>query len=378
LGQEASLQASTILHISPAGVRQIQQALNKQGYDAGHVDGHWNPQTSTAVKNFQQMQGLQPTGQLTTETLGALGLGSLLQGQGLGQAGQVSQWLVQEAAANPGTPLWVSPAGVRQIQQALNKQGYDAGHIDGQWNPQTSTAVKNFQQMQGLEPTGNLDIRTIVALGLKDVLTGQGGNQAGQWLAQEAARGGGTQLHISSAEVRQIQQALDQMGYKIRNIDGQWNPQTATALKNFQQAQGLEPTGNLNTVTISALRLSNVLAGEVGAGGQEQTAQQQGGQMGGVQPSDQRLTQERASGGIPGIASGDQQQGGTTMIGGSINGGQAGAGSQTQMGGQTQPGTQGTVSGQIGIGAQGSQPITKKRQSSGTTIYWIKPEVVQK
>lgn len=37
---------------------------------------------------------------------------------------------------------------IRQIQQALNKQGFDAGHVDGKWGPGTDKAVKNFQQAQ--------------------------------------------------------------------------------------------------------------------------------------------------------------------------------------------------------------------------------------
>ncbi|HEX5513970.1 MAG TPA: peptidoglycan-binding domain-containing protein [Gammaproteobacteria bacterium] len=62
--------------INPATVRQVQQALSRLGYDVGAVDGRWSEQTSAAVRNFQQGQGLEPSGQLDTRTLGALGLGS--------------------------------------------------------------------------------------------------------------------------------------------------------------------------------------------------------------------------------------------------------------------------------------------------------------
>jgi len=55
---------------------------------------------------------------------------------------------------------------VRDVQQALNDKGYDAGMVDGQWGPRTETAVKRFQQASGLPQTGGLENSTLVALGV--------------------------------------------------------------------------------------------------------------------------------------------------------------------------------------------------------------------
>jgi len=59
--------------LSAHGIRQIQQKLNKEGFDAGHVNGEWNQNTQTALKNYQQSKGLQSTGQLDQQTLDKLG-----------------------------------------------------------------------------------------------------------------------------------------------------------------------------------------------------------------------------------------------------------------------------------------------------------------
>ncbi|MPZ77576.1 MAG: hypothetical protein GEU77_13745 [Deltaproteobacteria bacterium] len=55
---------------------------------------------------------------------------------------------------------------IRKIQQELNKKGFAAGQVNGQWSSETQSAVKNFQQSKGLSATGELDQRTIEELGL--------------------------------------------------------------------------------------------------------------------------------------------------------------------------------------------------------------------
>jgi surface antigen len=54
---------------------------------------------------------------------------------------------------------------VFRTQQALRERGfYVRNNIDGRWGPATSTAVRNYQQANGLGPTGQLDLATQQAL----------------------------------------------------------------------------------------------------------------------------------------------------------------------------------------------------------------------
>ena len=55
---------------------------------------------------------------------------------------------------------------VRNAQAALNAQGYDAGTVDGQWGPNTQSAVRRFQAERGIAQSGTLDGATLSALGV--------------------------------------------------------------------------------------------------------------------------------------------------------------------------------------------------------------------
>jgi len=55
-------------------------------------------------------------------------------------------------------------SSVRELQQALNDKGFDAGPVDGKAGRQTKAAIKKLQQAQGLTPSGKLDQQTLAAL----------------------------------------------------------------------------------------------------------------------------------------------------------------------------------------------------------------------
>ena len=55
---------------------------------------------------------------------------------------------------------------LRDVQQSLNDQGYNAGPVDGKWGPKTAAAVKKFQADHGLTANGQIDAQTISALGI--------------------------------------------------------------------------------------------------------------------------------------------------------------------------------------------------------------------
>jgi hyperosmotically inducible protein len=60
---------------SQTHVAAAQQALKTNGYNPGPIDGYMGPQTTTAVREYQQREQLQVTGQLDPDTLGRLGIG---------------------------------------------------------------------------------------------------------------------------------------------------------------------------------------------------------------------------------------------------------------------------------------------------------------
>ena len=55
---------------------------------------------------------------------------------------------------------------VKQAQEKLSSLGKDVGTPDGQMSAKTQQALKEYQQENGLQPTGQLDQQTIAALDL--------------------------------------------------------------------------------------------------------------------------------------------------------------------------------------------------------------------
>ena len=70
--QQPSGSAST----DSATVRQAQERLMSEGFNPGAVDGKLGQQTQQGLKDFQQSKGLEPSGQLDSQTIAALGLAS--------------------------------------------------------------------------------------------------------------------------------------------------------------------------------------------------------------------------------------------------------------------------------------------------------------
>ncbi|HUG77657.1 MAG TPA: peptidoglycan-binding domain-containing protein [Burkholderiales bacterium] len=88
-----------------------------------------------------------------------------------GQTGESRQ-----ASGQRAEPVAASASLVRQVQQALDARGIDGGPVDGVWGEQTEQGVRQFQQAQGLEVTGNLDARTLGALGIGGESAATGGS----------------------------------------------------------------------------------------------------------------------------------------------------------------------------------------------------------
>jgi len=90
-----------------------------------------------------------------------------------------------------------------------------------------------------------------------------------------AAASGATSQAQSSDLVKQAQQKLSQAGHKVQ-ADGVMGPRTEAALKEFQQAKGIEASGELNKDTLAALGVSGeVTTGSAATGGSSSGQSQQ-------------------------------------------------------------------------------------------------------
>jgi peptidoglycan hydrolase-like protein with peptidoglycan-binding domain len=85
--------------------------------------------------------------------------GQSTQAQTSGQSSQ-TQGAQQPSASSQ------SPEVVKQAQEKLSAAGHDAGPADGVIGPKTQSALKEFQESKGLQASGELDQKTIAALGV--------------------------------------------------------------------------------------------------------------------------------------------------------------------------------------------------------------------
>lgn len=139
------------------------------------------------------------------------------------------------AALPAADSVYVDADTVRQAQRILGERGFRTG-VDGMMGPRTQAALKRFQRAQNLEPTGQLNRQTLVALGL-----------------QESASAGSSAPQYSREIIRSVEQTLNARGFHAGAADGTITAQTRTALKEFQKSENLQDTGHLNPGTLAAL-----------------------------------------------------------------------------------------------------------------------------
>jgi peptidoglycan hydrolase-like protein with peptidoglycan-binding domain len=224
----------TPIYLDAPAVIKVQQALNAKGFNAGTVDGQWSKRTMKAAQQFQRANGLAPTGTLTIDTINSLGLGAMLTGQGAQGA------VPRNLADTKGVPVYVSPTGVAQVQQALSQQGFPVQSVDGQWGPGTEKAVENFQRVNNLEPTGKLDTGLITALGVGQQIFAAGQQQGQQ---QQAQQGQAQQGQQSMGQQRQQQAQQPSQQAQQAQQQGQAPQQTAQGQQPPQGQSGASQQG---------------------------------------------------------------------------------------------------------------------------------------
>ena len=73
--------------------------------------------------------------------------------------------------------------------------------------------------------------------------------------ARRAARAPAEQKFPTKDRYAEIQTALAHAGYYSGPADGNWSAESVKALQQFQQAEGLEPTGKIDSLTLIRLEL---------------------------------------------------------------------------------------------------------------------------
>ncbi len=231
--------ASTPLTRGDRGQRvvELQQALLAAGVTVrGGADGIFGDATQRALSSFQSSQGLRATGSLDITTAHLLELGPAPEFPRRGDRGE-SVVAVQQAVISSGTNV--------------------RGGADGVFGGATERAIATFQTGRGLAPTGRIDVRTAIALGIAPqspaVTTTTGSTTVGSTTVGSAfPRRGQT-----NESVTVLQRALIAAGVTVRGgADGVFGLATETALKVYQRGVRRPATGSLDEITAQLLGLA--------------------------------------------------------------------------------------------------------------------------
>jgi peptidoglycan hydrolase-like protein with peptidoglycan-binding domain len=247
----------------------VQTAIMRNGFTLnGGATGVFNKSTQRALKTFQKVVGLKPTGVVDTATAKVL------------KVAAASTTTVQATTTTvaPTTttipsvvyPLTTSTLPVRgakgdavvAVQKALKAAGLEVkGGIDGAFGSGTTATLASFQTNKGLTATGVLDIPTAVALALIAPVAAPAPAPAPAAVSVASTT---TLIDPSSLPVRgnrgdtvrTLQKALINAGIEVKGgADGVFGGATFVALQKYQIANALTVTGTLTTQTAVKLGL---------------------------------------------------------------------------------------------------------------------------
>lgn len=199
-------------------IADVQLRLMELGYmDSDEPTEHFGSMTEEALISFQKHNGLTTDGVLREATYEAL------------FSGDAKEYVMQNGDEGDS---------VEAVQQRLYELGYlGKSSVTGTFGDKTTEAVKDFQSSNGLKADGKAGEKTLEKLYDTDVV----GN---------FFRKGDT-----NEDIKQYQQKLMKLGYLSSdyNAKGKMDNDTVSALKTFQEVNGIIADGCLGVVTMELL-----------------------------------------------------------------------------------------------------------------------------
>lgn len=137
---------------------------------------------------------------------------------------------------------------VADLQHRLTHLGYGV-QATGELGPTTEGLIRRFQEDHRVGATGKVGPQTLLELRVAEASTGA---RPLATAFPSLERGGTLQVGSAGLEVRTLQRLLAVVGFPT-TVDGKFGPQTAEALRGFQRAARVSPTGAFGATTMGAL-----------------------------------------------------------------------------------------------------------------------------
>ncbi len=154
--------------VSGPDVRELQELLQGTGFDAT-ADGHFGDDTVRAVRAFQAVVGLAPSGTVGRETVARLraatrsGAGAANNG-GVGYGSATASSTRRKLGDRIPVQKGMSGRDVKMLQDFLKRAGVDRVTVDGEFGTGTARAVRAWERENDREVDGLVDAGDISEL----------------------------------------------------------------------------------------------------------------------------------------------------------------------------------------------------------------------
>ncbi|WP_066683901.1 C40 family peptidase [Christensenella intestinihominis] len=244
-------------------VEALQEKLHETDYLKCNPTGYFGTDTQNAVVQFQTDHGgLAVDGKAGPETRKAL-LGD--EYEEIDSSREVDGSDSQQAESAPSSPSSAASATalnpgdkgseVSDLQQRLkDREYYEYPSITGYYGPVTTEAVEKFQRTNNLAVTGVMDAECL------SLLKSEGSKYYTMYPGD------------SGDDIRAMQDRLNELGYFDATSTGYFGSFTTSAVKSFQDANGLSVDGVVGKDTRRVLYSDDVKKGS-GSGSSESPAE---------------------------------------------------------------------------------------------------------
>ena len=200
-------------------IEELQKRLVELDY-MKKATGYFGDETAAAVKEFQDRNHLDVDGMIGVNTKEAL---------------------YSEDAIPHSLSYGEKSDEVLKYQKRLFKLGYLTTEPDGTFGKDTASAVKLFQQLNGLIADGHI------------------GPQTRKLLMSSDAQANALTIGMSGDTVKNVQKLLKKLGY-LSSADGYFGSGTEAAVRSFQKQNGLSADGKVGRATMTKLVSGNAKA----------------------------------------------------------------------------------------------------------------------